>query len=132
MNSTANTVRQSQPQNAYNLAAILDAQVDGMSRKAVAEHLRVSLQTLRKDTRQLLKINPRGFIHQPNARGYLICSVEVLQEFRKLVDEVGRSLALLKISERMERIYESRNLEGFQTRQNAEPTKWATPPKVVA
>lgn len=89
-----------------NQSLPLPEEISYVQRRQVLELLYLSEAQLRRDVAVLQELEPIGWRYQPKSRGFRRCAIEVLWEFRQLVQIMGRSEAIAQINQLMEKKHE--------------------------
>lgn len=84
----------------------LPKEIGYVQRRQVLDLLFLSPAQLRRDVAVLQELNPIGWHYLPGSRGFRRCAIEVLWEFRQLVNCMGRGEAIAQINQLMEQKYE--------------------------
>lgn len=80
----------------------LPKDISYISRNQALELLYISKSQLKRDVAVLQRLEPVGWYYQANSRGFRREAIEILWEFRQLVQAMGRKEAIAQINQIVE------------------------------
>ncbi|MEG5056039.1 MULTISPECIES: hypothetical protein [unclassified Microcoleus] len=81
----------------------LPEDISYISRNQALELLYISKSQLKRDVAVLQRLEPIGWYYQANSRGFRTEAIEILWEFRQLVQAMGRKEAIAQINQLIEK-----------------------------
>lgn len=81
----------------------LPEDISYISRKEALELLYISKSQLKRDVAVLQRLEPMGWYYQANSRRFRREAIEILWEFRQLVQAMGRKEAIAQINQLIEK-----------------------------
>jgi|GEM_PF-3103189 len=81
----------------------LPEEISYISRSEALELLYISKSQLKRDVAVLQMLEPIGWHYQANSRGFRRDAIEILWEFRQLVQVMGRKEAIAQINQLVEK-----------------------------
>jgi hypothetical protein len=81
----------------------LPEEISYISRSEALELLYISKSQLKRDVAVLQMLEPIGWHYQANSRGFRRDAIEILWEFRQLVQVMGRKEAIAQINQSISR-----------------------------